>query len=62
MHKFLAKYWQNFIFMTTVRQFSSLTLSIYWQKQYNTKKAYLENGMSDYLQTKTILISVVSPS
>ena len=28
MHKIFAKYWQNYIFITTFCQFSSLTLSI----------------------------------
>ena len=41
-------------------QFSSLTSSIYWQIQYKTKKLKTSiNRMSDFLQTKTILISVL---
>ena len=48
MHKILAKYWQNYIFMTTFCQFSSLSLSMYWQKQYHTKKSKtLKTRMSD---------------
>ena len=39
MHTILEKYWQNYIFMTTFYQFFSLMLSIYWQKEYNTKKS-----------------------
>ena len=62
MDKILAKCWQNYIFMTTVCQFSISISSIYWQKQYYTKEAHFEKGMSDCLQTKTILISVVSLS
>ena len=38
MHKILAKYCQKLILMSIFCQFPSLTSSIYWQIQYNTKK------------------------
>ena len=63
IHKILAKYWPKIILMNIFCQFSSLTPSIYWQKQYYTKKlkqAYFESRMSNLHQTKTILTRVLS--
>ena len=37
MHKILAKYWQNYIFMTTCCQFSSLTYQYIGKNNKNTK-------------------------
>ena len=65
VHKILAKYWQNYIFMTTVCNFPHLCYQYIGKNniiQKNKKRAYLENGTSDCPQTKALLISVVSLS
>ena len=63
IHKILAKYCQKLILMSIFCQFPSLNSSIYWQIQYNTKKlkkSIFWNHTSDFLQTKTIMISILS--
>ena len=47
IHKIIVKFCQKLILISTFCQFSSLTLSIYWQKQRIFQWQYLKNRMSD---------------
>ena len=60
MHKILAKYWQNYIIHDHCLPIFLINSILAKTIQRNKKQAHPENGMSDCLQTKTILINVVS--
>ena len=63
IHKILAKYCQKLILMSMFCQFSSLTSSIYWQIQYNTKKLKTSIFWKPYVwfpSNKNYMISVLS--
>ena len=47
IHEILVKFWQKLLLMSLFCQFSSLTISIHWQKQRIFQQQYLKKLMSD---------------